>query len=249
MTNKAEYWKNIVEEYQSETKISCDDFHYGPLIPGDKQLKLLPENLKDLNCLEIACGGAQNSIYLAKNGAKCTAFDSSAGQISYAEKLAKENSVKIDFKTMSMDDINLPSTSFDLIHSSYSLNFASDLNDIVAKSSELLKKDGVLLFSMPHSLFSGEFLELDDDYGLFIMQYFRIPPDLRFDHDGNETARSCFYSLDKISGVLAENNFLIERICEPEICDNPPYTSKLWEEYRPQTLRFPGTIIIKAVKK
>ena len=249
MTNKAEYWENIVEEYHCETKISCDDFHYGPLIPGDKQLKLLPAKLENLNCLEIACGGAQNSIYLAKNGAECTAFDSSAGQISYAEKLAKENSVKIDFKTMSMDDINLPSTSFDLIHSSYGLNFASDLNDIIATSSNLLKKDGVLLFSMPHPLFSGEFLELDDDYGLFIMQYFEIPPDLRFDHDGNETARSCFYSLDKISEVLAGNGLLIERICEPEVCDNPPYTSKLWEEYRPQLLCFPGTIIIKAVKK
>ncbi len=49
-------------------------------------LKLLPENLKDLNCLELACGGAQNSIYLAKNKAKCTALDSSVAQISYAEK-------------------------------------------------------------------------------------------------------------------------------------------------------------------
>lgn len=249
MTNKAEYWENIVEQYHWKTKISCDDFHYGPLIPGDKLLKLLPENLKNLNCLEIACGGAQNSIYLAKNGAKCTALDSSAGQISYAEKLAQENAAKIDFKTMQMEDINLPSASFDLIHSSYGLNFASDLNNIIATSSSLLKKNGVLLFSMPHPLFSGEFLEVDDDYGLFIMQYFAIPPDLRFDHDGNETARSCFYSLDKISSILAGNNLLIERICEPLVCEESPYTSKLWEGYRPQLLRFPGTIIIKAVKK
>ena len=71
-----------------------------------------------------------------------------------------------------MEDIKLPLTSFDLIHSSYGLNFASDLNSIIAKCSGLLKKNGVLLFSMPHPLFSGEFLEIDDDYGLFIMQYF-----------------------------------------------------------------------------
>ena len=249
MINKAEYWENIVEQYHWETKISCDDFHYGPLIPGDIVLKLLPKNLKDLNCLEIACGGAQNSIYLAKNGAKCTALDSSEAQIAYAEKLAHENAVKIDLKILAMEQIDLECRTFDLIHSAYGLNFASDLNLVIVACSQLLNKDGVLLFSIPHPLFSGEFLELDNEAGLFISKYFSIPPDLRFDRHGNETARSYFYALDDISRGLMQNDLVIERICEPEVCDNPPYTSKLWREYREQMLSFPGTLIIKAVKK
>lgn len=249
MINKSEYWENIVEQYHEGTKISCDDFHYGPLIPGDRFLKLLPENLKGLNCLEIACGGAQNSIYLAKNGAGCTALDASEGQISYAEKLSEKNAVNIDLKCMPMEQISSQAGCFDLIHSAYGLNFTSELNAVVAACGELLNKDAVFLFSMPHPLFSGEFLELDDESGLFLSEYFTIPPDLRFDDDGNETARSYFYSLDDISSALAENGFLIERICEPGVCENPPYTSKLWEEYREQMLCFPGTIIIKAVKR
>ncbi len=249
MISKSEYWENIVEQYQLETKIACDDFHYGPLICGDRFLKLLPENLKDLNCLELACGGAQNSIYLAGHGAKCTAFDASEAQIAYAEKLAKKNSVKIDLKLMSMERIISQSEYFDLIHSAYGLNFASDLNIIIASCGKLLKKDGILLFSIPHPLFSGEFLELDDEYGLFIKEYFAIAPELRFDQDGNETARSYFHSIDEISFVIAQNGLLIERICEPRVCENPPYTSELWEEYRQQMSHFPGTVIFKAVKK
>ena len=41
MTEQFDYWENIVEQYQSESDISCTDFHYGPLIPGDRVLKLL----------------------------------------------------------------------------------------------------------------------------------------------------------------------------------------------------------------
>jgi len=247
--NKSEYWENIVDQYQRETKISCDDFHYGPLIHGDSVLKLLPDNLKDLTCLEIACGGAQNSIYLASQGAKCTALDASKAQMSYAGKLAQENSVDIDLKLTAMEEISPQLGSFDLIHSAYGFNFAYDFDNLISNVFELLDDNGILLFSMPHPLFCGEFLELEDEDGLFIKEYLDIEPEHRYDEDGNETTCSYFYSLDDISSVLAQNGFLIERICEPEVCENPPYTSELWEEYREQMSRFPGTIIIKAIKK
>jgi len=246
---KSDYWENIADTYQGETNISCDDFHYGPLIPGDSVLRLLPANLKNLNCLEIACGGAQNSIYLASNGAKCTALDASAAQVSHATQLAQQHAVNIDLQQISMEEISPKLGSYDLIHSAYGLNFAADLEGVIASCVKLLDANGVLLFSIPHPLFSGEFLELDDESGLFIAEYFNMSPDLRIDQDGNEAARSNFYSLDAISAVLATNDLLIERICEPKICENPPYTSELWEEYREQMMSFPGTLIIKAVNR
>jgi SAM-dependent methyltransferase len=248
MINKSDYWENIVEQYHDEIRISCNDFHYGPLIPGDKTLKLLPDNLTGLSCLEIACGGAQNSIYLSENGAKCTAFDASSGHISHAEKLIKEHSADIDLRLMRMEKISLKAGCFDLVHSAYGFNFTSDFEKLIADVSKLLKSGGVLLFSVPHPLFCGEFLELEGEDGLFIQDYFQMEPEARYDEDGNRTACSYFYSMDYISNVLAENNFLIERVCEPEVCEDPPYTSGLWEEYRPQMSKFPGTLIIKALK-
>lgn len=248
MTDKFDYWENIVEQYHDETIISCNDFHYGPLIPGDSTLNLLPD-VDGMNCLEIACGGAQNSIYLAKNGAKCTAFDASAGHISYAAKLAEKHSADIDLRLMTMEEIFLEPGYFDLVHSAYGFNFTADFGKLIADVFKLLNTGGILLFSVPHPFFSGEFLELEGEDGLFIRDYFEMKPEGRYDDDGNRTACSYFYSMDHISRVLAENNFLIERVCEPEICGNPPYTSRLWDEYRPQMSRFPGTLIIKAIKK
>ena len=38
----ARYWDDLAEVYQKETRISTTDFHYGPLLPGDSTLQLLP---------------------------------------------------------------------------------------------------------------------------------------------------------------------------------------------------------------
>ena len=78
------YWNSIAENYRVAINILSSEFHYGPLVPPDSQLNLLPENLKGLRCLELGCGAAQNSVYLAKQGAECVAADISEGQIGNA---------------------------------------------------------------------------------------------------------------------------------------------------------------------
>ena len=243
-----DYWNDIAERYQRETYISRNDFHYGPMIPGDSQLKLLPENLDSLKCLEIACGGAQNSIFLAKNNAECKAFDASKEQIKQAEIIASESKVKLKLEVRKIEDLADEDDHYDLIHSAYGLNFTSDFPAAIKCCSELLTPSGVLLFSMPHPLFSGELLELDGLTGLFISDYFHIEPEYRYDDDGREIASSNFYTTDYVSKCLAANGFLIERICEPEVCENPPYSSQGWENYREQLSLFPASIIFKAVK-
>ena len=63
------FWDETTAEYFAETHISLDDFHFGPLLPGDATLGLLPERIDRLSCLEVAGGSGHNSIVLAKRGA------------------------------------------------------------------------------------------------------------------------------------------------------------------------------------
>jgi len=98
------YWDDLAEVYQRETRISTDDFHYGPLLPGDSGLNLLPD-VSGLRCLEIGCGAGQNSIFLAKQGAQCIAIDISEEQLAHGRKLAAAENVDVDFQCVSMDSL------------------------------------------------------------------------------------------------------------------------------------------------
>lgn len=111
----ARYWDDLAEVYQKETRISTSDFHYGPLLPGDSQLKLLPARLRQgsgaartsdsIRCLEIGSGAGQNSIFLAKQGAQCTAIDVSEKQLDHGRKLAAAENVEVNFQCVSMDSL------------------------------------------------------------------------------------------------------------------------------------------------
>lgn len=105
--SSARYWNDLAGLYQSETRISVDDFHYGPLLPGDSTLRLLPmfgkNSDESFQTLEIGCGAGQNSIFLAKQGAQCIAIDISEEQLAHGRRLAAAENVIVDFRCLSMD--------------------------------------------------------------------------------------------------------------------------------------------------
>jgi len=82
-------WNIVSKGYQEKTRISLEDVHYGPTSPGELELKLLG-NVKEKHVLEVGCGGGQNSIVLAKWGAKPVGLDVSEEQIKYAKQLARK---------------------------------------------------------------------------------------------------------------------------------------------------------------
>ncbi|MCP3966506.1 MAG: methyltransferase domain-containing protein [Lentisphaerae bacterium] len=249
MSESHHYWDRFAAEYQQVTNISCNDFHYGPLIPGDSELQLLPPVHSGMRCLELACGGAQNSVYLAKQGAICTAVDISQTQLQAAAVNAEAHNVDMQLKQLKLEDITPALGQFELTHSAYGLNFTSNIEAAISTCEKMLSPEGTLLFSLPHPLFAAEFLELDDDEGLFVTNYYNIPPEERHSKNGKIIEQSFFYNISELSSILAAANFTIEKIAEPQPSTNPPYTSQVWEEYRDQFRKFPSTLIIKAVRK
>ncbi|QSH40222.1 class I SAM-dependent methyltransferase [Lentisphaerota bacterium ZTH] len=246
MNSKHAYWDRFAAEYQQKTQISCKDFHYGPLIPGDKQLGLLPELKSGAKSLELACGAAQNSIYLAGQGVECTALDISVEQLKRAAALADIEKADINFFQLDLEELIPAIGCFDLIHSAYGLNFTAELEKVISCCAEMLTAQGILLFSLPHPLFSAEFLELDGEDGLFLRNYMNIPPEERYDEYGVLIERSFFHGISEISALLDANGLSILRIAEPAACLEPPYTSQVWEQYREQFDKFPSTLIVKA---
>ena len=49
-------WNTVSASYQAERRISTDDVHYGPLAPGERELRLLGD-VAGRCVIEIGCGG------------------------------------------------------------------------------------------------------------------------------------------------------------------------------------------------
>lgn len=246
MNKNKEYWDAITEEYQQTTRIDTDDFHYGPLIPGDKTLHLLPD-IKGRKCLEIGCGAAQNSIYLAKMGAECVAFDISEEQIRYARNLMAQENVEIDLHCTSMESPAGIDGKFDFIHSVYAISFAENPEEVAKFAADHLNDDGYFLLATGHPLAQSEWMELDDEQGIFLQDYFNVDPDIRYNEDGDEEICSKTYPLSVISRWITDAGMSIAGLYEPFVdsaaLDKSPYYSEQWAEYAKMFSHVPGVVI------
>lgn len=93
-----QFWDAFAAEYQSKAAIRTDDFHYGPLLAGEKALSLFTDELpKQGRALELGCGAAQNSLWLTRQNWQCLAVDISYSQLKQAEWLASEIGVSCEW--------------------------------------------------------------------------------------------------------------------------------------------------------
>ena len=253
MEKNKTYWNAITAEYHDTTRISTNDFHYGPLVPGDSSLKLLPSGLSGKTCLEIGCGAAQNSIFLSKQGAECTAFDISDEQIKFAEVLMKREGVDIDLKCTSMDSPIGISGKFDFIHSVYAISFSNNPGAVAKFAARHLNDDGYFLLSTWHPLSQCEWLDIEGEQGIFMPDYFSPPPDIRYDDNGKKAIESKNCSLSTVASWITDAGMCIERIVEPKVnipeIKDAPYYSEKWSEYATMFTHVPAVVIFLCRKQ
>lgn len=162
------WWDEASEYYQKE--ISGDKFdtvHYGPFGSSEDKLHLLGK-VKGKKVLELGCGGGQCSIALAKRGAKCTGIDLSSKQLEFARNAAKENRVEVAFIKKSFSNLkSFPNHSYDIIISVFALQFAKNLDRIFTEVRQVLKKNGIFVFSLDHPFYllvDPNTMELSNSY-------------------------------------------------------------------------------------
>jgi len=256
----ARYWDELAAAYQKSTTISVKDFHYGPLLPGDSELGLLPKPLAGKRCLELGCGAAQNSIFLARKGAECVGVDVSQAQLDHGGKLAEGYGVKLDLRLLDMETLPEDMGTFDLIHSAYGVPFAADPEALIQRCAGLLRPGGVLLFSLGHPVYAGEWTELDEEErGIFLTSYFDPTPDVREGED--EEAVVCARAYPVSEGVewILRTGLRLTALREPaalpvhqmdreERRKRVPYYSPEWAEQVFEMQRFPIVNILRAEK-
>ncbi len=148
-----ESWNTISKSYQGEKKISLEDVHYGPVTPGERELSLL-DDVMGKRVLELGCGGGQNSIVLTKWGAEVVGLDISEIQLEYANILAKNEGVKVEFVQGRMENLTrFNDDNFDIVLSSHAIGYADDLKAVFMETKRVLKPRGFLVFCFEHPIY------------------------------------------------------------------------------------------------
>ena len=123
------------------------------------KLKQTNSPLKGLNILDIGCGGGLLSEPITRLGAKVTAIDASKKNIQVAKFHAKKNSLKINYLCSSPEKLNL-NKKFDVVLNMEIVEHVEDLNFFIKKSSNLLKKNGLMFIATLNKTFKSYVLAI-----------------------------------------------------------------------------------------
>ncbi|WP_075534748.1 bifunctional 2-polyprenyl-6-hydroxyphenol methylase/3-demethylubiquinol 3-O-methyltransferase UbiG [Candidatus Pelagibacter communis] len=98
---------------------------------------------KNLNILDIGCGGGLLSEPMSRLGGNVTGIDASEKNIISAKIHAKQNNLNISYFCSSPENFK-SNKKFDLVLNMEIVEHVEDVNFFIKKSSELLKKNGLM---------------------------------------------------------------------------------------------------------
>ena len=99
--------------------------------------------LKNINILDIGCGGGLLSEPICRLGANVTAIDASLKNIKVAKYHSKKNKLNINYMCGSPDKLKIKKK-FDVVLNMEIIEHVEDINLFLKKSSQLLKKNGLM---------------------------------------------------------------------------------------------------------
>jgi SAM-dependent methyltransferase len=111
----------------------------------ESQLGVLGE-VDGLDVVELGCGTAYFSAWLAKRGARPVGIDPTPAQLETARAMQAETGIEFPLVEGVAEDVPLPDASFDLALSEYGASIWADPYKWIPEAARLLRPDGRLVF-------------------------------------------------------------------------------------------------------
>ncbi len=112
----------------------------------ESALHVLPERLDGLDAIELGCGAAYVSAWLARRGARVVGIDNSERQLETARRLQAEHGLSFPLLHGNAETVPYPASSFDLAISEYGACLWADPTRWVPEAARLLRPGGRLVF-------------------------------------------------------------------------------------------------------
>lgn len=208
--------------------------------------KLLPD-FEGKSVLDLGCGYGWHCKYAAEHGAAQVLGTDISGRM--LETAARKNAApSITYRQCAMEDLRFPDASFDVVLSSLAFHYVKDFSALAADISRWLKKDGQLVFSVEHPVFTS--------YGSQDWYYDKEGNILHFPVDNyfiegkrdavflGEQVTKFHRTLTTYLNALLDHGFQLQRVIEPQ-----PPESMMDIPGMKDELRRPMMLLVSAVKR
>jgi SAM-dependent methyltransferase len=122
-----------------------EEITWGVFETPESQLNLLGD-VSGLDVVELGCGTAYFSAWLARRGARVVGVDPTPAQLATARRLQRETGIEFPLLEAIGEDVPLPDSSFDLVLSEYGASLWADPYRWIPEAARLLRPGGRLIF-------------------------------------------------------------------------------------------------------
>jgi SAM-dependent methyltransferase len=141
-------WTKANAEYTdaaAERSWARDEITWGIWGIPESELRILGD-VAGLDVVELGCGTAYFSAWLAKKGARPVGVDPTPAQLETARRLQRETGIEFPLVEAAGEEVPLPDASFDLAVSEYGASIWADPHRWIPEAARLLRPGGRLVF-------------------------------------------------------------------------------------------------------
>ncbi len=141
-------WTRTNEEYSHDHGLRAwreEEISWGLWGVRESELNVLPD-VAGKDVVELGCGTAYFSAWLARRGARPVGVDVTPAQLETARRLQAETGIEFPLLEANAEDVPLPEASFDLALSEYGASIWCDPFRWIPEAARLLRPGGELVF-------------------------------------------------------------------------------------------------------
>ncbi len=141
-------WTKSNADYTHEQGMRAwkqDEITWGLWGAPEAELNALPE-VAGKDMIELGCGTAYFSSWLARRGARAVGVDVTPAQLETARQMQQETGIEFPLLEANAEDVPLPDASFDIALSEYGASIWCDPYKWIPEAARLLRPGGELIF-------------------------------------------------------------------------------------------------------
>lgn len=142
------YWDVLAAEYATVARWQWtrEEPVWGVFHVPESQVGMFPARLDGIDAIELGCGTAYVSAWLARRGARPVGIDNSQAQLETARAMQAEFGLEFPLHHGNAEQVPLPEASFDLAISEYGASLWCDPYRWIPEAARLLRPGGELVF-------------------------------------------------------------------------------------------------------